>query len=232
MDDTQLIRVLIVDDHAMVRSGLKNFIYGYEWMELAGEAGNGAAAVEFCATHDVDVVLMDMIMPEMDGSEATRRIIATGKPIRIVILTSFHEQDLVEQALRAGATSYLLKNVNAEELAVAIRNAHAGQSTLAPEATQALIQFTRRNPGVGADLTERELDLLALLINGNSNSEIATQLSISIATVKFHLANIYSKLGVNNRVEAVTVSIENQILTKKPLPNHSASHQPDHSDRS
>ncbi len=111
MADTQLIRVLIVDDHAMVRSGLKNFIYGYEWMELAGEAGNGAAAVEFCATHDVDVVLMDMIMPEMDGSEATRRIIATGKPIRIVILTSFHEQDQVEQALRAGATSYLLKNV-------------------------------------------------------------------------------------------------------------------------
>ena len=232
MSDTQPIRVLIVDDHAMVRSGLKNFILGYDWMELAGEAGNGAAAVEFCATHDVDVVLMDMIMPEMDGSEATRRIIATRKPIRIVILTSFHEQDLVEQALRAGATSYLLKNVSAEELAVAIRNAHAGQATLAPEATEALIQATRRKPGVGDDLTERELDVLALLVNGNSNSEISTQLSISVATVKFHLANIYSKLGVSNRVEAVTVSIENQILTKKPLPNHSASYQPDHSDRS
>jgi len=221
MTNTQPIRVLIVDDHAMVRSGLKNFIYGYEWMEMAGEAGNGAAAVEFCSTHDVDVVLMDMVMPEMDGSEATRRIIASGKPIRIVILTSFHEQDLVEQALRAGATSYLLKNVNAEELAVAIRNAHAGQATLAPEATEALIQVTRRKPGLGADLTERELDVLALLVDGNSNSEIATQLLISMATVKFHLANIYSKLGVDNRVEAVTVSLEYHLVTKKHLPDHS-----------
>ena len=232
MSDTQPIRVLIVDDHAMVRSGLKNFIYGYEWMVLVGEASTGAAAVEFCSTQDVDVVLMDMIMPEMDGSEATRRIIATRKSIRIVILTSFHEQDLVEQALKAGATSYLLKNVSAEELAVAIRNAHAGQATLAPEATDALIQATRRKPGIGADLTEREIEALVLLVNGNSNSEIATQLSISTATVKFHLANIYSKLGVDNRVDAVRISLENHLVPKKSLPDHSVSHQPDHSDRS
>ena len=232
MSDTQPIRVLIVDDHAMVRSGLKNFIYGYDWMDLVGEAGNGAAAVEFCATHEVDVVLMDMIMPEMDGSEATRRIIATGKPIRIVILTSFHEQDLVEQALKAGATSYLLKNVSAEELAVAIRNAHAGQATLAQEATDALIQVTRRTPGVGADLTEREREVLALLVDGNSNSEIAELLSITTATVKFHLANIYSKLGVDNRVDAVRLSIENHLAAKKSPPDHPGSHQPDHSARS
>jgi two-component system, NarL family, response regulator LiaR len=232
MSDTQPIRVLIVDDHAMVRSGLKNFIYGYDSMELVGEAGNGTAAVKFCATHDVDVVLMDMIMPEMDGSEATRRIIATGKPIKIVILTSFHEQDLVEQALKAGATSYLLKNVSAEELAVAIRNAHAGQATLAQEATDALIQITRRTPGVGADLTEREREVLALLVDGNPNSEIATRLSISLATVKFHLANIYSKLGVDNRVDAVRLSLENHLVTKKSSPEHTASHQPDHSARS
>ena len=232
MSDTQPIRVLIVDDHAMVRSGLKNFIYGYDWMDLVGEAGNGAAAVEFCATHEVDVVLMDMIMPEMDGSEATQRIIATGKPIRIVILTSFHEQDLVEQALRAGATSYLLKNVSAEELAVAIRNAHAGQATLAREATDALIQVTRRTPGVGADLTEREREVLALLVDGNSNHEIAELLSITTATVKFHLANIYSKLGVDNRVDVVRLSIENHLAAKKSPPDHTASHQPDHSARS
>jgi len=141
------IRVLIVDDHAMLRSGLKNFLYGYEWLELAGEASSGAEAVEFCSTHAVDVVLMDMMMPGMDGWEATRRIIALGKPVKIIILTSFHEQDLVEDALKAGATSYLLKKVTADELASAIQDAYHGKSTLAPEATEALIQATRQRRG-------------------------------------------------------------------------------------
>ncbi len=173
MNETKPIRVLIVDDHAMVRSGLRNFIYGFDWMEPVGEAGNGAEAVEFCAQHEVDVVLMDMIMPVMDGSEATRRIMALGKPVKIIILTSFHEQDLVEQALRAGATSYLLKNVTAEELAAAIRSAYAGQATLSPEATEALIDSTRQRHDVGFDLTEREQEVLALLAAGLSNREIS-----------------------------------------------------------
>jgi NarL family two-component system response regulator LiaR len=108
MSESQPIRVLIVDDHAMVRSGLRNFLYAYEWILAVGEAANGAEAVTFCNAHDVDVVLMDMVMPEMDGTEATRQIVALGKPVKIIILTSFHEQDLVEQALKAGATSYLL----------------------------------------------------------------------------------------------------------------------------
>ena len=136
MTETQPIRVLIVDDHPMVRSGLKDFILAYDWMELVGEAQNGVEAVDFCATHDVDVVLMDMVMPLMDGSEATRRILALGKPVKIIVLTSFHEQDLVQQALKAGATSYLLKNVSAGELAEAIRAAYGGFSILAPEATE------------------------------------------------------------------------------------------------
>ncbi len=139
MNDSNPIRVLIVDDHPMVRGGLKDFIFAYEWMEVVGEAQNGVEAVEFCARQDVDVVLMDMVMPLMDGSEATRRILALGKPVKVIVFTSFHEQDLVQQALRAGATSYLLKNVSAEELAEAIRAAHSGFSTLAPEATRALV---------------------------------------------------------------------------------------------
>jgi NarL family two-component system response regulator LiaR len=212
MGETHKLRILIVDDHALLRSGLKNFIFGYEWMELAGEACSGAEAVEFCVKHDVDVVLMDLMMPGMDGSEATRRILNIGKPLKIIILTSFHEQDMVEQALKAGATSYLLKNVNADELANAIRAAHAGQATLAPEATEALIQATRHRPAVGFDLTEREKEVLALLVSGNSNSEISALLSISLATVKYHLGNIYSKLGVKNRVEAVTVSLEHHLV--------------------
>ena len=214
MVEPNLIRVLIVDDHAMLRSGLKNFLYGYEWLELAGEASSGAKAVEFCSTHEVDVVLMDMMMPGMDGCEATQRIIALGKPVKIIILTSFHEQDLVEDALKAGATSYLLKNVNAEELASAIQDAYTGKSTLAPEATEALIQATRQRRDIGFDLTKREKEVLELLVDGKSNNEIAMLLSISLATVRFHLANIYSKLGAKNRIEAVTLALEHRLITK------------------
>lgn len=215
MEDTQPIRILLVDDHALVRSGLRNFIYGYEWMEPVGEASNGAEALEFCMQNEVDVVLMDMIMPVMDGVQTTRRIMELNKSIKIVILTSFHEQDMVEQALKAGATSYMLKNVTAAELAKTIRSAYEGHSTLAPEATEALIHATRHQPGVGMDLTDREREVLVLLAKGFSNADIADQLSLSLATIKFHLANIYSKLGVNNRVEAVTIALKNNLVEEK-----------------
>jgi len=153
-------------------------------------------------------------MPIMDGTEATRRIMALGKPIKIIVLTSFFEQDMVEQALKAGATSYLLKNVNAAELAQAIRAAYAGRSILAPEATQALINAARQKPGLGSDLTERELQVLTLLVMGSSNSNIATQLNISMATVKYHLSNIFSKLGAKSRVEVVTIALKHNLVEK------------------
>jgi DNA-binding NarL/FixJ family response regulator len=159
---------------------------------------------------------MDLMMPGMDGSEATQRILALGKPVKIIILTSFHEQEQVEQAMKAGATSYLLKNVSADELANAIRAAYAGHATLAPEATEALIQATRHRQAVGHDLTEREKVVLTLLVNGKSNREISSKLSISSATVKYHLGNIYSKLGVKNRIEAVTVAMEHRLVAKQP----------------
>jgi len=212
MNKTAPIRILIVDDHPMVRSGLMDFIFAFDWMEVAGEAQNGVDAVAFCDTHEVDVVLMDMVMPMMDGSEATRRILALGKPINIIILTSFHEQDLVQQALKAGATSYLLKNVSAEELAAAIKAAHKGQSILAPEATAALIHATRQGPGIGFDLTKRERAVLDLLVKGLSNLEISEQLSIGMATVKYHLTNIFTKLGAKNRVEAVTTALAHNLV--------------------
>jgi NarL family two-component system response regulator LiaR len=212
MSNTQPIRVLIVDDHAMVRSGLKNFIRAYEWMTPVGEAANGADAVAFCATHAVDIVLMDMVMPGLDGSQTTQQIVALGKPIKIIVLTSFHEQDLVEQALKAGAMSYLLKNVTAGELAQAIQAAYAGRSTLAPEAAEALISLTRQKPDQGSELTERERQVLALLVKGRSNADMAAQLSISMATIKYHLSNIYSKLGAKSRVEAVTIALEHRLV--------------------
>jgi two-component system, NarL family, response regulator LiaR len=212
MSENQPIRVIIVDDHAMVRSGLKNFLYAYEWIVPVGEAANGIEAVAFCASHDVDVVLMDVVMPEMDGIEATQRITALGKPIKIVILTSFHEQDRVEQALKAGATSYLLKNATAEELSRAIRAAYSGRSTLAPEAADALINAARQKPGPGSDLTDRERQVLALLVKGQSNADIAAKLCISMATTKYHLSNIYSKLGARSRVEAVTIALDHKLI--------------------
>lgn len=214
MNETKPIRVLIVDDHAMVRSGLRNFVYGFDWIELVGEAGNGVEAVEFCATHKVDVILMDMVMPVLDGSEATRRILEIDKSAKIIVLTSFHERDLVEKALVAGATSYLLKNVSAQELAAAIRAAHAGRSTLSPEATEALINTTRQRPGVGHDLTTREREILVLLVDGLPNQEISSRLSISTATVKYHLTNIFTKLGAKNRVEAVTAALEYNLVER------------------
>jgi len=214
MAEVKPIRVLIVDDHPMIRRGLSNFLSAYEWMEAAGEAADGAEAVAFCATHEADIVLMDIVMPGMDGSEATRRIMALGKPIKIIVLTSFHEQDSVEQALKAGATSYLLKNVTAEELAQAIRAALAGRSTLSPEATNALITAARQKTSPGFDLTGREKEVLAQLVKGYSNSEIAAQLSISKATTKYHLMNIFSKLGAKSRVEAVTIALQHKLIEK------------------
>lgn len=214
MIGSQSLRILIVDDHPMVRSGLRDFILAYDWMEAVGEAKNGLEAVEFCVNHEVDVILMDIVMPLMDGSEATRKILSLGKPVKIIILTSFHERDMVQQALEAGATSYLLKNVSAEELAHAIRAAYGGYSTLAPEATEALRHANHNRTGIGSDLTGKEREILALLVTGQENQEIADQLSVSVATVKYHLTNIYSKLGANNRVEATTIALEHNLVEK------------------
>lgn len=214
MNDTKAIRVLIVDDHAMVRSGLRDFLMVYDWVEPVGEAQNGLEAVDFCATHDVDVVLMDLVMPLMDGSEATRRILSLGRPVKVIVITSFHEQDLVQQAMKAGATSYLLKNVSADELAKAIQAAFAGFSTLAPEATRALIRPGQQKPTLGSDLTESERKILAVLVKGMSNQEISEQFSISVATVKYHLSHIFSKLGVRNRVEATNLALEYNLVEK------------------
>ena len=215
MHETNLIRILIVDDHPMVRSGLRDFILTNDGMELVGEAQNGIEAVDFCATHAVDVVLMDLVMPLMDGSEATRRIVALGKLVKVIVLTSFHEQNLVEKALKAGATSYLLKNVTAAELVEAIKAAAGGFSMLAPEAAKALLHSDRPVNAVGFDLTKKERELLPLLVRGLPNQEISNSLHISVATVKYHLANIYSKLGVRNRVEATNIALEHHLVEKQ-----------------
>jgi len=212
MNDQKPIRVMIVDDHAVVRSGLSAFLMVYDDLEFVGEAASGEEAVRRCKDLRPDVVLMDLVMPGMDGAEATRAIRETCPEIQVIALTSFKEDDLVQRTLRAGAIGYLLKNVSASELVSAIRAAHIGRPTLAPEAAHVLIHASQNPPTLGGDLTEREHEVLALMISGLSNPEIADKLVVSRSTVKFHVSSILSKLGVASRTQAVTLALQNKLV--------------------
>ncbi len=212
MSNPQAIKVLIVDDHDMVRKGLIVLLEDNDDLLVVGEAGDGQAAVDFCKLNEVDVVLMDMIMPRLNGVEATRRIRETSPDTQVITLTSFSDDDNVAKAFKAGAIGYLLKNVSGDELANAVRRAYEGQSTLAPEAAQALISATTRPPAVGYDLTEREREVLVLMIEGLNNREIAERLYISGSTVKNHVSSILSKLGTVSRTQAVAMAVENKIV--------------------
>jgi NarL family two-component system response regulator LiaR len=212
MSEKQPIRVLLVDDHNVVRSGLVAFLLAFEDLELVGEAGSGKEAVLKAENLKPDVVLMDLKMPEMDGAEATDKIKGKFPEIEVIALTSFKEKDLVKRALEAGAIGYLLKNVSADELAEAIRKAHQGEPTLAPEAAQALIENTRKPKTQVEELTPREKEVLQLLGEGLTNPEIGTRLVISNSTVKFHVSSILGKLNASSRTEAVAYALKHNLI--------------------
>jgi len=213
MSASNPIRVMIVDDHTMVRRGLAVILKTVADLELVGEAGNGREAVHVCEQARPDVVLMDLVMPEMDGTTATQIIRERWPRVQIIALTSFHEKELVQKALQAGAISYLLKNVSVDELAEAIRSAHAGRPTLAPEATRALVQAASQSSTLDYGLTPREHEVLLLMVEGLNNLEIAARLTVSRATARAHVSNILSKLGVSNRAEAIALALRRKLVT-------------------
>lgn len=213
MSPSQPIRVMLVDDHSMVRHGLATFLKVFDDLELAGEAASGEAAVALCGRVLPDVVLMDLMMPDMDGATATRLIRQQYPTVQVVALTSFKEESLVQSALQAGAIGYLLKDVSADELARAIRAAHLGRATLSPEAAEALVHAANQPPAPGHDLTERERVVLALMVEGLNNTQIAARLVVSPSTIKTHVSHILAKLGVASRSEAVALAVRSGLVS-------------------
>ncbi len=212
MNQRAPIRVLLVDDHEMVRRGLSVFLNSFDDLELVGEAANGREALEFCRKNIPDVILLDILMPEMDGIEATKVILSEFPDLKIIAMTSFEGEEVVTDVIRNGAIGFLMKNVSIDELAAAIRNAFLGKPTLAPEAAQILMTAATRPPDPTYDLTRRELDVLIQLVEGKTNPEIAHILSVSRSTVKTHVSNILGKLNVTSRVEAVKLALENKLI--------------------
>jgi NarL family two-component system response regulator LiaR len=206
------IRVLVVDDHAMVRRGLASFLKVSGDLQLVGEAENGSAAIRLCDEILPDVVLMDMVMPDMDGATATRAICQKHPLMKVIVLTSFKDGDLVKNALEAGAIGYLIKDVSGEDLVQAIRAAHAGRATLSPEVAQTLVETAHQPPLPGLKLTEREHQVLAAMVDGLNNKQIAEKLTVSLSTIKSHVSNILLKLGITSRTEAVAIALRNRMV--------------------
>lgn len=210
---TAPIKVVIVDDHELVRGGLETILGLFDDIDLVGQADSGVAAVELCAEKQPDVVLMDLVLPGgMDGAEATEELLRTCPGAKVLALTSFSDPELIQRVLRAGALGCLLKNVSGKELAAAIRKAHEGTSTLAPEAADALVHAISSPVDPRAGLTRRELDVLALMVDGLTNQEIAERLVVSLSTVKTHVSSIIAKLGASTRTEAAAIAVRERLV--------------------
>ena len=210
MGDTERVRVLLVDDHPLVRTGLRKYLEGSDDLEVVGEAQDGADAVAACARLSVDVVVMDLVMPGMDGVEATARIMEAHPGVHVVVLTSYVRDDLVERALEAGAVGYLLKDARPEVLLQAVRDAAVGRGTIDSAALRAMTR--RAKEPVGRDLTVREREVLALMATGMTNDEVAARLDISEGTVRLHVSNVLMKLDAPNRTTAVVIAIRHGLV--------------------
>jgi NarL family two-component system response regulator LiaR len=212
MAEKIMIRVMIVDDHTIVREGLTTLLGVHPELTLVGQAADGGKAIELSDQVSPDVILMDLMMPGIDGVTAIQSIMKSHPEIRILALTSFVENEMLQAALKAGAVGFLLKNISAVELVEAIQAAFIGKSSLAPEATQELIRAATGPPSLGYDLTPREFDVLNQMVKGLTNAEIAQQLGIKPSTVKNHISNILSKLSAASRTEAVSLALKHKLV--------------------
>lgn len=207
------IRIVIADDHKMVRKGLIVLLEEYDDIEIVAEVGDGEHAYHVCHESCPDVILMDILMPRINGIDATKNIREICPHTQIIALTSSVDDEHIQQALQAGAISYILKDVSASELANAIRRASQGEATLSPAANQALVYANTRPPTIGHDLTGREYDVLELMIEGLSNREIGQRLTISSSTVKNHVSSILSKMKTSSRTEAVALAVKHHLIS-------------------
>jgi DNA-binding NarL/FixJ family response regulator len=214
-----MIRVLVADDQALVRGGFRLILQTQPDIEVVGEAADGREAVTRAQEQRTDVVLMDIRMPGMDGLEATRRLMSTKNPPRVLVLTTFDLDEYVYEALRAGASGFLLKDVRPEQLADAVRAVATGETLLAPAVTRRLVEEYVRRPPPGSrtppgldTLTDRELDVLRLVARGRSNQQIADALFLGESTVKTHLTHLFAKLGLRDRAQAVVVAYESGLV--------------------
>jgi len=214
MIDSNPIRIMTVDDHEVVRGGIKFALLAVEDIKLVGEARNGDEALRMCQQLMPDVILMDLMMPGTDGVAATQAILKQCPQTKILVLTSYHDEELVPRAMHAGAIGYLLKGVSNQKLVEAIRAAHAGQPTMAREAVADLVEAAAPSTIADFDLSEREKEILTLLAQGLSNKEIAEQLFFSVATVKYHIRVLFSKLGANSRAEVVALAWQHDLIQK------------------
>ena len=212
MDINKSIRIIVADDHLTMRQGLEYYLETVDDVELVGQASNGEEVVDLCAAAKPDIILMDLDMPKMDGIAATQAIHSAYPEIKVIALTSYNDIDRVQSALNAGAVGYLLKTTSLDDVANAIRAVHKGKMMLSSEATAALVESVKQPPKDAYNLTQRELEVLAHLVEGRTNVEIAEALSLSPFTVKAYVSGLLSKLGVANRSEAAVFALKHKLL--------------------
>jgi len=215
MSEKKIIKVVVADDHPLVRHGIKTVFEAYDDIDLVAEAENGKEAMEMVEKHSPDIVLMDLVMPVLDGVEATVQLLNRHPNLKIIVLTSFNDMELIKKSLKAGAISYILKNISGALLVKTIRDIYKGKLILSPQVTKILLSEVRDSSDENFKLTVREKEILALVVEGLSNKEISKRLFLSNSTVQFHVSNILSKLRVTKRTEAVYVALK-QKLVKLP----------------